>query len=221
MGESFRHMCARRTYDTMMSAAHACCQLSHVRGTLTRMTSDSVGHTVGENLHRIRVSAGESQAETAQRLQRHGLDWKRDQVAALETGRRTSVGVDELLILSWAYDVPMAEWFTGEGRVSLGTDLDAEREDVRDALSGKRKRRALVLDFATAPDLEADARVAERLGVDQDEVTRIAHELWGHSLTDERNKRLPTGDPKTLRTLRGGMTKRLMREVELYMKEKE
>lgn len=201
-----------------MRRSHACCQLVHVRGMFARMTSDSVGHTVGENLHRIRVSAGESQAEAAQRLKAHGLDWKRDHITALENDRRTSVGVDELLILSWAYDVPMAEWFAGMGRVSLGTDLDAEREDVRDALEGRPNRRSFVVDFSAAPDLEADARVAERLGVDQDEVTRIAHELWGHSLTDERNKRLPTGDPKTLRTLRGGMTKRLMREVELYMK---
>lgn len=191
------------------------------------MTSDSTGATVGENLHRLRILAGESQAEAAQRLARHGLDWKRDHVAALENGRRASVAVDELVIMSSAYGVRLDEWFAGHGDVQLSPAISVDRSEIRDVLRGKGILRAATpreLDFSDAEDLEADERVAKRLGVETQEVTRIAHELWGHSLTQERNRRLadsPAKDPKAMRTVRGGMTKRLLREVELHMKEKE
>lgn len=173
----------------------------------------------------MRVLAGESQSEAAQRLARHGLDWKRDHVAALENGRRASVSIEEVVIMSAAYGVCLDEWFAGQGEVQLTSAVSTTRDELRDVLRGKGLRRATtrVLDMSSVEDLEADERAASRLGVETRDVTRIAHELWGHSLTAERNRRLadsPTKDPKAMRTVRGGMTKRLMREVELHMKEK-
>lgn len=192
---------------------------------MTNETS-SIGLVVGENLKRLRIAAGESQAECAQRLRSHGLDWARNHVASLETDRRATITVEELVILAWAYKTTPAELFAGDGLVALTPALDAERETLRSTLGGKktgpRAATAHVIDFSNVVELEADERVASRLGVDTEVVTRIARERWGHTLTDERNRRLAdagTKDPRALRTLRGGMTKRLMREVEQHVQE--
>jgi hypothetical protein len=187
------------------------------------MTSDpTIAQVVGERLHRLRVHAGQTQLEAARHLQSYGLAWTRDHVASLETGRRESVGVDELVILASAYQTKISDWFPSSGRVILGQDFTIERSVLRAALSGGRPPvRPRTFDFSDVPDLEADQRVADRLGVDLEVVTRAARALWGHSLTEERNRRLATKgkDPKAIRTLRSGMTKRLMREVDTYLKE--
>lgn len=185
----------------------------------------SVGLVVGENLKRLRIAVGESQAECAQRLRGHNLDWTRDHVASLENGRRTTVSVEELIILSWAYGMAPAEMFQGQGPVALSPTFSIDLEVMRKALNGKtgwRTARPRVIDFSESIDLEADERVANRLGVDIEVVTRIARERWGHTLTEERNRRLadaPTKEPQAMRTLRSGMTKRLMREMQQYLDE--
>lgn len=187
------------------------------------MTTKTTSETVGENLRAARIRAGENQSQCATRLRLYGLDWSRDKVASAENGRRGSIAVEELLILSLAYKVPLAEWFAGDEPVQLSPDLSMSREDIRKALQGKRiKTRPVVLDFTDVEDLEADERAATRLGVDQDQVTDTARELWGHTLTAERNARLAelgTKTPKELRTLRAGMTKRLIREIEEVISE--
>lgn len=192
-------------------------------GTVLCMTSKTTGATVGENLRAARIQAGEDQSQCATRLRRHGLDWSRDKVASTENGRRGSIAVEELLILSVAYKVPLAEWFAGEGQVQVTPEVAVDRDEVRKMLQGKMiKNRPVVLDFTDVEDLEADERAATRWGVDQDQVTATARELWGHTLTAERNARLAelgTKTPKELRTLRAGMTKRLMREIEEAMSE--
>lgn len=199
------------------------CQLSHESGTVPPMTTEQVvGQVIGEHLYRLRVAAGETQADAAKRIAECGLPWKRDQVIALETGNRKSVSVEELVILSWAYNIHISEWFTGSGEILLAPDTYISRVDLERELRGERVSRPRDIDFSEVVELEADERVAQRLGVDTSEVTRIARDLWGHTLTDERNRRLEDSgksDPKELRTLRAGMTKRLMKEISLQLEE--
>lgn len=192
-------------------------------GTVLRMTTKTTSATVGENLRAARIRAGEDQSQCAARLRLYGLDWSRDKVASTESGRRGSIAVEELLILSAAYKLPLTEWFAGDGQVQVTAEVAVARDDVRKMLQGKRvKPWPIVIDFTDVEDFEADERAATRLGVDQDQVTATARELWGHTLTAERNARLAelgTKTPKELRTLRAGMTKRLTREIEEAMPE--
>ncbi|MFD4438106.1 helix-turn-helix domain-containing protein, partial [Bacillus safensis] len=98
------------------------------------MNTKTAGATVGENLRRVRIRAGESQAECAARVAGHGLAWSRDNVAALEGGRRAEVNVSELFILSAAYGLPVSDWFAGDGDVQLTATTRASRSDMREVL---------------------------------------------------------------------------------------
>lgn len=194
---------------------------------MSHMNAENVGAAVGENLKRLRLAARESQAECARRLAENGLDWKRDQVASLESGRRDSVTVSELLLIAWAYGVPLADLFEGTDDIQLSPDATATKEAVRAMLNGRTRTPGPVVavDFSEAQeDYSADDSIATRLGVDLDVVIGAAQDLWGHSATKERDARLsstPPSDPKALRTLRAGMTKRLLREVREHMEQDE
>lgn len=187
------------------------------------MNVGNVGATVGENLKRLRLGAAESQTECARRLAENGLDWKRDQVASLESGRRDSVTVPELLLMAWAYRVPLADFFQGEGDIQLSPEATATQATVRDLLKGRSRNASVVVtvDFSEADEDDPVAdRIADRLGVDIEQVMDAAQELWGQTATKERDERLsrtPPADPRAMRTLRAGMTKRLLREVRTYL----
>ncbi|MGY1865279.1 helix-turn-helix domain-containing protein [Nocardia gipuzkoensis] len=184
------------------------------------MTTDSVGKVVGENLRRARIGMGESQGEAAIRLQEAGMKWRRDHIASLENGRRPVVSIEELVILTWAYGKPLSYWFEGEGDIAIGSSMTTPRAGMRTLVEGGRRRSMIsrTVDFTNVEDFSADDRIAQRLGVDQAEVTAIAVRLWGHSATKERDKRLaaemPDADPSALRTLRSATTKRLIKEIE-------
>ena len=193
------------------------------RGTFTRMKQKlHIGQVIGENLRRVRNAHGDSQPEAAERLALVGLDWKRDQVASLENGRRGFVSVDELVLFSLAYGVPLTEWVEGDGEVVVSESHTLPRSTLRQALSGAVPESPSVVsvDFSDTEDLSADERVAQTLGVSQADVTRAARELWGHSLTAERDSRLVEhkGRPASeLRTLRGGVTRALTRKIKAQL----
>ncbi|MGS2808140.1 helix-turn-helix domain-containing protein [Nocardia sp. MW-W600-9] len=182
------------------------------------MTSATTGRIAGENLKRLRLDKGETQGECAQRLTSNGLPWTRDHVASLESGRKPSITVDELVLMAWAYRVPLAEFFQGEGDIQLSPDATATKATMRDLLQGRSRKPSIVtIDLSEAvEDDPVSDRIADRLGVELDQVMEVAQQLWGHTATKERDERLlstPPSDPKALRTLRAGMTKRLLREV--------
>lgn len=183
------------------------------------MKQGTVGQSVGENLYRLRVKAGESQSDCAKRINEWGMNWAQSHVSSFESGKRTTVTVEELMILSWAYGVPMSEWFEGTGTLGVGNADDVDRTEARKLLQGNVPTRVIV-DFSEAEDTGADDSIARSMGIESEAVRRIAVELWGHTATTERDRRLSEHKgktPKELRTLRGGMTKRLRREIEQAM----
>lgn len=187
------------------------------------MTQETVGTVVGENLKRLRLSTDLSQSDVARSLNEHGLDWNRDQVSLLEIGKRGSIGVDELLVMSWTFDVTLSYWFEGVGEIQLTPSRQLEdRERIRRSLQGRKVKDGtfIEVDFSEAEDTSADDSIARSMGIESEAVQRIAVELWGHTATTERDRRLSEHKgktPKELRTLRGGMTKRLRREIEQAM----
>ncbi|MCE0764818.1 hypothetical protein LWC35_18175 [Pseudonocardia kujensis] len=185
--------------------------------------SKSVGQVVGERLARRRVDqSGQTQGDAAQHVRLAGLNWTRDHVASLETGRRESLSLEELLLLSSAYDMKLADWFEGDGEVRLTPEITVSRSDLRAALGrGKPLARQLVVDFTNVPDVDrTEALVAHRLGAEAPVVQQAAQQLWGRSFAEERDHRLGNvGDPQRARTLRAGMTKRMTREIEETVRE--
>jgi transcriptional regulator with XRE-family HTH domain len=62
--------------------------------------------TVAARVRQYRTDRGWSARVLAEKCQAAGLKWERDVVANLESGRRTSVTLDELLILALVLNVP-------------------------------------------------------------------------------------------------------------------
>lgn len=192
------------------------------------MTRISAGEAVGRNLRRIREGAGHTQTECARRTHAYGMTWNHSHVSALERGGdsgRSSVTIEELVVLSSIYKVPIPEWFAGEDDMVIASDHTVPLSEVRELLSaprGKRRATPVTVDFSKVEDYSADERIAKRLGLSQDDVTAIARKLWGHHATAERDKRLSEHRDKTpseMRTLRAGMTKHLAHQLKLHIEE--
>lgn len=208
------------------SNRHEWYQSTHKRGTIARMTTpQTVGAVVGEALYRLRVARGQTQDDAARHLRSRGLSWTRDHIASLETRRNPrSVTVEELFLLSAAYAVPLASWFEGDGEVIVTGDVSVPRSVLSAALSTKRApsaKDALIVDFADVPDVDrTEQTVAHKLGVEAPDVQHAAQRLWGRTFSQERDRRVGEGvSPGRARTLRAGMTKRMIREIEPQLRE--
>lgn len=157
----------------------------------------SVGTVVGENLRRIRETQKLTQHEAARRCQAVGLNWSRSRLADVERGFRETIDVGTLLLLATAFDVPVSELFAGDGLVQLATKGTQTRSGTRRLLSSRDTWRELppkdqpesarVADTA----IEADAALADRLGVSTTRVLDMATRIFrGLSLTQERDRRI-------------------------------
>ncbi|MDT3441297.1 helix-turn-helix domain-containing protein [Pseudofrankia sp. BMG5.37] len=201
----------------------------------TGASGATVGQVVGENLRRIREERRLTQHEAALRCQTAGLPWTRVRVAAVERGARESVDLGTLRVLADAFDVELAEFFAGAGDVILSPRAQQTRAGLRAALRGvsttseigASDRVLSVLDDETpivrlrshrrVVSVDADQALAERLSVELADVLRAADGLWGHSLTEERDRRVAAlGDlePGERQAHRGHITRELARDVE-------
>jgi transcriptional regulator with XRE-family HTH domain len=193
-----------------------------------------VGHVVGGNLARLRQQHRLTQHEAARRCQAAGLNWTRVRIAAIERGDRDTVDVGTLLLLAAAFGVAPAEFFMGSGGVRLSTGAVQSLAGVRRTLScvprpdlaaEDRPHRIEVLPSGDPGEMtrmvmatiEADAALAERLGVPSGRVVDAAIGIWGRSLTEERDARVAAlGDmePGERQAHRGHITRELAQEIE-------
>lgn len=96
----------------------------------------STGAVVGENLRRLRQERGWTQDRAAKRIAERGMPWGRSHIADLETGRRETIGVAELVVLAHTFGVRTAEFFAGDGDVrTTSTGATSSRALVRSLLS--------------------------------------------------------------------------------------
>jgi hypothetical protein len=80
-------------------------------------------------------------------------------VSNLEKGARETVRLDELLILSAAFAVPLAVWFEGEGFADFTDQVASDRDEIRQALMGAVPHaNPIVVDFEKAEDQLIAAR---------------------------------------------------------------
>jgi len=205
---------------------------------LDGMTTHSLVSVVAGNVRQRRLDAGLSQDQLAHRLHVYGLDWSRNNVAALENGSR-NVDAAELLLLAAAFRLSPAELLeTTATEVRVGavrvpgpelakmvTDPAAVvdhgkriehveanlLEAIRTALTqaGAKPTARRVKSVTEAMHRQAEREAAQRLGVSAPVVTAIAVALWGRSLTDERDRR----DPEATGMAKSWVTRRLIAEL--------
>ncbi|HUP68497.1 MAG TPA: helix-turn-helix transcriptional regulator [Acidimicrobiales bacterium] len=102
-------------------------------------TVKSLRAVIGERLKSLREDRGERQETVADAVRFAGLEWTRSTVAAIEAGRR-EVALEELLLLSLAYRLPLSYFFEGDGRVELTPGATATRTVIRAKLTGDTQR---------------------------------------------------------------------------------
>ena len=201
---------------------------------------------VGRRLRELREEAGRSQNELANSARRAGIDWTRASVASLESGRR-GLSADEFVLLpvalkiltgrdQWALaDLLPDEWI----RFPVGVGVRVHARSLRRLLAGETVE-AWAGGAGTAREMrriadqldqqsEAVRHVAQRLNVGPGTVSRLADELWGRTLDDEREHRVTQrlGDRARasgrahLQAIRGHATRDLIEELKQAINDQE
>jgi transcriptional regulator with XRE-family HTH domain len=197
--------------------------------------AETLNEAIARRVRRLREERGWTQDRLADRLREAGFTgWSRSMVAALET-RRRQVSAGDLIALSAALGVPPADLVPRRsGSVSLdnGSSISLERAVLilgggassGGTRAGRSPGRPARPTARGAPSPKAVARVAkgelERrlariLGVRPEDVAEAALRLWGHSATEERDRRAP--DPGRLGVKRDA-SRWVRQELEVEMK---
>ncbi|WP_327430942.1 helix-turn-helix domain-containing protein [Streptomyces sp. NBC_01236] len=169
----------------------------------------TVGMVVGENLRTARQVKRWTQDKLAAEVALSGLNWKRTHVADFENGRRETIDVGTLVVLAAACEMRLPDFFQGQGSVLLTPKSEYEkfratvtREELRAWLSagtaavevgGEEPVKAALDRFrheGREIPIDADAALAERLGVSTRTVVDAALQVWDRSLTEERDRRV-------------------------------
>jgi transcriptional regulator with XRE-family HTH domain len=196
---------------------------------------------IGEQLRQLREARGVRQEDVAAGARRIGLRWNRPTVALVENGfRQLSIG--ELLAMPVIYMVIMKKelgspsWepkkmltlgdlLPAKGWAEIGRGCTLPASMLQDVANGNLEVTSFPPDFLVSREsdedvLEDDAlgdaegKAARRLKVSTVEVAKAAREIWGHSLTEERDRRVVekregVSSPRTLQALRGHVSRAL------------
>lgn len=194
----------------------------------------SIKALVGHNARRLRCTTRATQRQVAEELNRAGLRWSPTRYAQLEAGE-VPITIGLLLLLAAVFDqltppVGLADLLeTPEGQdhglIELTPDCFALDDDVRRTLGGELRPAELARHLQVrerkpspppAPPADgythADWRVARQLGLGKAAMLALSRELWGRSLTQERDRRL--GDSQTSLVERARMTAELRQQLE-------
>lgn len=197
----------------------------------------TLGQVAGENLRRMRVARGLTQDELSRLLGTSGLMWQRSHIAALENGNRETIDLGVLWLLAIVVKVPIIRFFEGEGDIRLTPNAIVSRENFRKLIPPPEKgpnvsitlgSRAFRLFWDSIDgetiSFQADAELAQRLGLRPEDVYLTAERLWGRNLHQEREKRvaeLGELSPGQRRAKRGHITRQLTKELQPHLPKSE
>ncbi len=95
-----------------------------------------LGQLLGDRVRAVREERDLTREEFAKRARQVGLAWSVVTVEAFETGRRKSVALEELLLLSYAFRIDPGDWFVGNGWAELSPDAMTSLGVIRAMLAG-------------------------------------------------------------------------------------
>lgn len=204
------------------------------------MEAESVGAVVGENLERLRKRARMTQHEAARLFARRGAPLSRSKIAAIEAGERPNLAFADVLVMAHTFNVEVAELFDGHGPVAIAEHVVLSRPVIRGLLRGTNVPEGSVswdpqthhaellriADVRAEGDavtvgqfhlVDADHALAQRLNVAPQIVVDIALQIWGNTLTEERDARVARFGAIDLgerHAHRGHITRELSQEIE-------
>jgi len=192
-------------------------------------TPEPLDAVIGGNVRRLREQHGARQEQIAATARAHGLGWGRSSVANLEAGRvKLSLTEAVLLptILGRAFDatVTLHQILATDAPIVLTDAITTSAESVMRTLAGRRRPTDAENENAVSVILmgdefdEANQKAARRLMVPAGAVAHAARQLWGRSMTAERDARAAEltpkrATPRSVQAIRGGVTRKLIDEL--------
>lgn len=188
---------------------------------------------LGRRLRERRLELGLRQDDVARRCAyRYGLPLTRSVIDAIERGTR-DLTIPEVAVILAVLGMSLEDALGGGGVVALSDVVAVRADKLVDQLVGRRATWAFATRSPQTGRLtwrtslsgyvhevgDAEQKIGRRLDVTPEVVAEAAHKLWGRSLTDERDRRVgeqasEDATPRTLRALRGHVTRALLAELE-------
>lgn len=119
-----------------MDGAEGVTNIARGRGAAPGKGARGLGQLLGDGLKELRTDLELTQDEVAARVRRVGLPWSAVTVNAFESGKRRSVALEELILLSYAFRVAPDQWFVGNGWADLAPDAMASLGVIRRIFGG-------------------------------------------------------------------------------------
>lgn len=180
---------------------------------VTPTTDPTLDDVIARNMRRIRQVNGWNQGDLAEAMASVG--WTPTTVTFIETGRR-QVKATELIRLCVVLGVKPEDFLAGDGiyRLTAESHAMAGLEETRAAL--RRPRKPVILDPANEAVREEERKMAKRLGMTGDLLRSLVQDVYGHSLTEERDSRL--GDvsglaARSVQAKRGRISTQITKEL--------
>ena len=181
---------------------------------------------VGKKLREWREAAGLRQDDVARTAREFGHEWARDTVASIEGGRR-EVRLDELLSLPLIVDAFPSSCSREYSRVAdfLGPAaplLERPTDESREVATELAVSAVLPASESNQKYLEAqcdaEQKAARQLNISPYDIVKLAYNLWGRSLTDERDARVmkkadADASARSLQAHRGHVTRVLLTDL--------
>jgi transcriptional regulator with XRE-family HTH domain len=160
-----------------------------------------MAQVIGTNVRELRLAAKVTLDAFALVARQYGLPWTSGRVGDLESGRvlpnlETIYAVAAALSHATGQPVTLADLLSTDQPVAINDQLCADAEQLRAALTGHpvtgvcedyRTFGAKVETFLALR--EADWRLCKQLGINREYGAAVMGKLWGHTFSDERDRR--------------------------------
>jgi len=214
------------------------------------MAARSFGAELADAIRKRRNALRLTQEEVAQRASLLGLDgFTRSVIAAIE-GKRRALSFPEVVLMSACLETSLAELLPSDMPIALSKTVVLDAEEILSGLVGKlplaeatelpmreldkiaSERRVRVgATYASLrsgrllpPIGEAEIKAGRKLGVPSASIADVAQDLWGRTLTEERDAlvaELVRDDtrPERIQALRGHATRKLVLGIQQRLAE--
>lgn len=171
-------------------------------------------HVIARNMAGLREERRWTQADLAWEMKKRGLNWTCNTVTQIETLRRP-ISLLAVAALCALFSVEMTRLLAGDEEI-LAPDGETAipLDKLKDALRGEGTETAWPT--STRPGFPEDVRrIAKTLGLNPDDLTRLAEETYGRSFIQERDARASDamGLSRSARTKRGHVTRSMIEEL--------
>ena len=155
---------------------------------MARIQGTELDHVVARNLRQVADARDLRHVDVAMYATAVGLHWTANTVAQILTLRR-GLSLLELPLLAAALGVPVGDLLAGDDAIALPNGETMPLADIRAALTSKRAGKSPVT-HQPLDSTEDERKLANRLGISVARLQTIAGQMFGRTVTEERDSRV-------------------------------